>query len=301
MEIKTLYTLLAIIDHRSFSEAGKAVGLSASGVSLQIKSLEAEFGVTLFDRSTRPPTLTWDGQAFVNRARELLDVWEDLNHGLAKDSLAGILHLGAVPTLVSGVLPIALGRLRRKCPDLQIRLTTGLSHELEALLIRGSLDAALVTQAAQVREDLTWSAFGSEPLQVIAPRNVEGTTDREILQSGPFIRFKRSAWVGRLIDDALRRFGIEVIPGMEVDTLEGIFGLVANGLGVSVVPRRNLARPFPPDVKVVPFGDPVVSRSLGILQRFENPRAHFVQQLHEALAGVSRPVSRQEARSAVDL
>ena len=92
MEIKTLYTLLAIVDHRSFSEAGKAVGLSASGVSLQIKSLEAEFGVTLFDRSTRPPTLTWDGQAFVSRARELLDVWEDLSHGLAKDTLAGILH-----------------------------------------------------------------------------------------------------------------------------------------------------------------------------------------------------------------
>lgn len=298
MEVKPLYTLLAIVDHRSFAEAGKAVGLSASGVSLQIKSLEEEFGITLFDRSTRPPTLTWEGQAFVIRAREVVAVWEKLSQSLKTDTIVGILELGAVPTLVSGLLPIALRRLHQKCPELQIRLTTGLSHELEELLVRGSLDAALVTQPSQVRENLTWSPFGSEPLAVIAPISAKGETDREILTSGPFIRFKRFAWVGRLIDDELRRRGIEVESHMEVDTLEGIFGLVANGLGVSVVPQRDLARPFPPDVRAVPFGDPVVSRSLGILQRYENPRAHFVQQLYEELAGISQPVKRKPRRVA---
>ena len=75
---------------------------------------------------------------------------------------------------------------------------------------------------------------------------------------------------------------------MEVDTLEGILGLVAEGLGVSVVPRRNLARPFPPGVKVVPFGDPPVTRSLGVLQPMDNPRGHFVRQLYEALLEASQ-------------
>ena len=75
---------------------------------------------------------------------------------------------------------------------------------------------------------------------------------------------------------------------MEVDTLEGILGLVAGGLGVSVVPRRNLAQPFPPGVKVVPFGDPPVTRSLGVLQPMDNPRGHFVRQLYEALLEASQ-------------
>ena len=289
MDVKTLYTLVAIVDHRSFVDAGKAVGLSPSGVSLQIKALEDEVGVTLFDRSTRPPKLTRDGQAFVKRAREVISVWERLTESLSRESIVGVLELGAIPTLVSGTLPLALKRMRRRNPDLRIRLTTGLSHELEDMLQRGSLDAALVTQPAQLGPGLTWAAFCAEPLVVIAPKGVAGDSDREILAANPFIRFKRYAWAGRLIDDELRRRGIDVASPMEVDTLEGIFSLVANDLGVSVVPQRNLARPFPAGVKVVPFGDPVVTRSLGVLQWTNNARAHFVQQLYEELVAVSQP------------
>ena len=69
MDVKSLYTLLAIVDHRSFAAAGKAVGLSPSGVSLQMKGLEGELGQRLFDRSARPPQLTAEGRLFARRAR----------------------------------------------------------------------------------------------------------------------------------------------------------------------------------------------------------------------------------------
>jgi DNA-binding transcriptional LysR family regulator len=289
LDVKTLYTLLAIVDHRSFLEAGKAVGLSPSGVSLQIKGLEAEFGLTLFDRRTRPPRLTREAEAFVRRAREVVAGWERLTESLSMEAIVGVMELGAIPTIVSGTLPLALKRLRRKSPELKIRLTTGLSHELESLLRQGSLDAALLAQPSEVDPGMTWTPFCKEPLAVIAPKGAAGETDREILSSGPFIRFRRYAWAGRLIDEELRRRGIKVQAPMEVDSLEGIFSLVANGLGVSVVPRRNLARPFPAGVKAVPFGDPVVTRSLGILQPLDNPRRHLVRQLHKEMAAVSDP------------
>ena len=134
MDVKTLNTLIAIVDHRGFAAAGAAVGLSPSGVSLQIKSLEDEFRLTLFDRSTRPPRLTAQGRAFVARARAVIAGWQRLTESLAPDAIVGVLELGAVPTVVSGTLPLALARLRRHSPDLRIRLTTGLSHELEQLL-----------------------------------------------------------------------------------------------------------------------------------------------------------------------
>lgn len=287
MDLKTLDTLIAIVDHRGFAAAGAAVGLSPSGVSLHVKSLEDEFRLTLFDRSTRPPSLTADGRAFVARSRAVIAGWQRLTQSLAPDAIVGVLELGAVPTVVSGTLPLALARLRRQSPDLRIRLTTGLSHELERLLRKGALDAAAMSQPETLAPGLTWSAFAAEPLAVIAPAGSAGATDREILTRSPFIRFKRHAWVGRLIDDELRRRAITVDSPMEVDTLEGIFGLVANGLGVSVVPRRNVARPFPADLRAVPFGDPPVTRSLGILQRADNPRAGFVDQLFDELAAVS--------------
>jgi DNA-binding transcriptional LysR family regulator len=58
LEIKTLYTLVAVADRGSFAEASAAIGLSLPAVSQQIRALEDELGTQLFDRSRRPPVLT---------------------------------------------------------------------------------------------------------------------------------------------------------------------------------------------------------------------------------------------------
>lgn len=293
MEVRTLYTLLAVVEHRRFCEAARHVNLSPSGVSLQIKSLEKELGITLFNRRTRPPTLTHEGQAFVKRAREVVIAWERLSERLKEEASGGVLELGAVHTLISGVLPLALRQLHHRVPDLQIRLTSGLSNELEELLLRGSVDAVLVTEPPTLRPNLIWQPFCQEPLAVVAPREVKQETDAAILTNHPFIRFKRFASVGRLVDDELRRRGITVQAVMEVDTLEGILALVADGLGVSVLPVRQIEQPFHANVKAVPFGQPPVTRPLGVLQQNENARAHLVQQLLEQLRAVcSAPVVR---------
>ena len=191
MEIKTLYTLLAIVDHRTFAEAGKAVNLSASGVSLQVRALEEEFGVTLFDRRTRPPTLTWEGQAFVNRAREVVRGWENLSESLRREVVSGTLSVGATHTVVSGVLPIALRQLQRKHRDLRVRLMTGLSIELETALERSLIDVAILTEPETVGAEFRYMSFCNEPLAVIAHRSKHGENDRDLLESYSFVRFKK--------------------------------------------------------------------------------------------------------------
>ena len=279
MDVKALYTLLAIVDHRSFAAAGEAVGLSPSGVSLQMKGLENELGQALFDRSARPPRLTAQGQLFARRAREAVSAWEQLSEGLRPATLSGHLDLGAVPTVVAGMLPPALRRLRDRNPGLKFGLTTGLSHELLRRLKKGDLDAALMAQPEEIAMGLTWLSVCHEPLMVIAPATAEGRRDRDLLTAGPFIRFKSYAWAGRLIQAELQRRGLELATGMEVDSLEGIISLVAQGLGVSIVPRRCLAPDFPETLKVLPFGTPPVTRAIGVLQRTDSPRRHLVEEL----------------------
>lgn len=287
MDVRTLYTLLAIADHKSFAAAGRSVGLSPAGVSLQIKGLEAELGLKLFDRAARPPAPTEDCRLVVRRARELVGVWERLSADLRPQAAAGVLDLGAVPTLVSGILPQALRRLRDGNPGLQIRLATGLSHELVGQVKSERLDAALLAQPDDLGPGLTWTPFCREPLMVVAPQAVPGEGDRDLLTAAPFIRFKRYAWTGRAIDDELRRRGIEVRAGMEVDSLEGILELVVNGLGVAVLPRRNIEKPFPEGVRAVPFGNPAVTRCLGLLQRPDPPRADLLRRLLQELTALS--------------
>ncbi len=131
MDVKSLYTLIAAADCGSFAEASAKLGISLSAVSLQLRGLESETGLTLFDRRTRPPQLTEEGRDFVGRAREVLVQWEALSDGLSRDPASGLLKVGAVHTAVSEVLPAALQRLQAERPELSLRLATGLSHDLE--------------------------------------------------------------------------------------------------------------------------------------------------------------------------
>ncbi len=283
MDIKTLKTFLAIIDNRGFAAAGQVVGLSTSGVSLQIKALEQEFGIALFDRTTRPPQLTKEGMIFTGRAREAVLCWERLTKSMVEDPLTGVLQLGAIPTVVSGILPLALKKIRGSQPQLRIKLVTGLSHELDEQLKKGKLDAALTVQPEQVAPSLRWTRYCTERLAVIAPPKVTITDDKTLLEQNPYIRFERYAWVGRMIDAELSRRNINVKTTMDVNTLDGVFDLVASGLGVSIVPWRKISEPFPANVGYVKFGNPALSRELGILQRKDNPRQHLVEELLEAL------------------
>ena len=282
MDVKTLYTMVSIADHGSFNGAAKALGLSLSAVSLQIKALEDEVGMVLFDRSKRPPPLTGDGRDLVEKARGLIADWERLSGTLKKSSGSGVLKIGAVHTVVSGALPPALLDLRKRRPDLDVRLTTGLTHELEAALMGGRIDVAIVTEPESLASGLTFEAFSADPLVVIAGRDTSGQTFRDVLEHQPYVRFARQARVAHLIDSALADAGITVNSHMEIDTLEGVVSLVGAGLGVSIVPARR-EHPFPQNIRVLAFGDPPITRRLGLLSPESGPRRRFVGDLLDAL------------------
>jgi DNA-binding transcriptional LysR family regulator len=84
---------------------------------------------------------------------------------------------------------------------------------------------------------------------------------------------------------------IAVRSTMEIDTLEGVIAMVANGLGSSVVPARGVENEFPASIRTIPFGSPPLTRRLGILVPRDNPRAHLSKLLLDALAEVTTPSS----------
>lgn len=288
MDLRHLKTLIAIAENGSFAAAGDAIGLTQSAVSLHVKALEEVLDTKLFDRTTRPPRLNTRGRNLVDRARDIVEQCEGLSDLVSGESLAGSLDVGAVPTLLSGILPPALGAIREQHPDLRIRVSSGLSADLVGRVHKGELDAAVVTEPSQVQTGLSWHMYAEEPLLVIAPKGTKGSTDRELLAAGPFIRFQRFAWAGRLIDTHLKDRGIKVHTGMEIDSLEAIALMVAHGLGVSVVPDRAGAS-LPENIERIPFGDPPLGRVVGVVERRDNPKAHLIRALVEILARLANP------------
>lgn len=288
MNLRSLRSLIAIAELRTFAAAAEELGLSQSAISLQMKGLEEELGITIFDRNRRPPALTFEGLALLPWARELLAHSDRLLRQFREPALSSLLTIGAVPTTISGILPPTLAALRVSHPKLHVRVTTGLSHELERRVTKGELEMALISEPEILSPGLLWQLVVAEPLVVIAPFDVAGSEPDDWLRCNPFIRFQRYAWASRLIQGELRRRNIRVKVSMELDSLEGIAQMVARRLGVSVVPQRTIPAPFPEGVRFAPFGRPPVYRNLGVIQREVHARHELVATVFDALVGVVR-------------
>lgn len=284
MDLRHLKTLITIVETGSFAAAADRLHLTQSAISLHVKALEADTGRVLFDRSTRPPTLTPAGRRTLGPAREILGMWQTLS-GQEPQSPSGRLKLGVVPTALTGFLPPALASLNRLAPELSVSVTSGLSAELVDLIGESQLDAAIVTEPDEIPPGLVWHPLVREPMVVLAPDTLTGDADADLLTQAPFLRFRRFAWAGRLIDRHLseRRLSVETM--MELDSLEAIERLVASGLGVAVVPFR-VGVALPHGVRAVPFGRPTVTRSLGLVARSGND---FNATLLEALQAAIPP------------
>ena len=171
MSLRALRTLQAIARHGSFAGAGKAVGLTQSAVSLQVKALEEEFGAALFDRSRRLPVLTEAGRIVVARSAEVLALYDDIAAALGDErSLAGRLRVGAVQTALAGVLPDALVALNRAHPRVRVSVSVGLSAEMAEKVAAGELDAALTTEPVRpYPAGLVWTPLYRDRFWLFAP------------------------------------------------------------------------------------------------------------------------------------
>ena len=237
MSLRALRTLVAIAQHGSFARAAEAVHLTQSAVSLHIRGLEEEFNAPLFDRSRRLPVLTEAGHVALERAREILALYDGIALELGEDGeLRGRLRVGAIHTALAGILPAALAALGAEHPHLRVNVASGMSAELATRVEAGELDAAVTTEPVKPHPyGLVSTVLYEEGFWVIAPQPLAGVEPRRLLQEQPFIRFDRRAWAGRTIERELRRMRLRVRTTMELDSQEAIVQMVASGLGVSVV------------------------------------------------------------------
>ncbi|WP_375460186.1 LysR family transcriptional regulator [uncultured Enterovirga sp.] len=283
MSIRDLRTFLAISEGGSFAAAARTVRRTQSAVTVQMHALEEEVGATLFDRSRRPPLLNEAGRALVPRAREAVEAYDRLFDRAGDATVEGHLRLGAVPSVVTGVLPRALVAMRSRYPALHVELAMGPSKDLVERLERGLLDAVIVSDLLEGGAGLAWSPFCREPLVLIAPPDSPARKAEELIASYPFIRYNRQAWVGQLIDRLLKRRRLKPAESMTLDTLEAVTAMVHHGLGVSVVPLRTGGAPPALPVRTVPFSGSATHRVLGVVHPPSHPKAGLAEVLIAAL------------------
>lgn len=289
MDSRQFRTLVAIATKGTFAQAADTVGLTPSAVSQQIHALEQELGVTLFDRSSRPPKLTAHGRQVLELARDVLQLEEDTKASLRGDWFAGTLMLGSVRSSALNLLPAAIVEIRNRYPLLKCNLRVALSASLISDVASGRLDAAVVAEHMVIPKSMRWSPFLREPLWLIVPKGMDLSDPIDMLKSRPYVRFRSPVPLANIIDTELSRLGITTDDVAEIDTIASLVTCVRQGLGISVVPHVALQEEDEAEIVRLPFGEPQLTRQIGIVERAVSPRSEIIGRLHAALSDLCGP------------
>lgn len=244
--IKNLETFVAVTQYLNFGEAAKALNYSQSTVSEQIRSLEQELGVRLFERIGRRVFLTGSGERLLPYAKRLVKDAENLKQLFKTEtSITGTIQIGAAETLCTYWLPPLLKEYRTLYPHVQINIKVGCCVEFPQWLQQDLVDVAFSLmdeyKDGQLKEHLL---FDGQTVFIAAP-------DHELAARGVF---ELSALAGRtiLMPDGysgypmalkllLEKEQVKVNNILEFGSLESIKQCVKNGLGVSLLPELAVA------------------------------------------------------------
>lgn len=277
METSFLQTFVLIAETGSMAEAARRQGVTPAAVAQQVRALERELGASLVARSGRTVLPTPAGHRLLGHAGELLRELGNLHTVVREDVVAGQLRLGAINTALHTMLPRVLGRLARAHPDVTVYIQSGQTQQLFEAVRNDALDAAVCLHPEfALSKALAWEQLREEPLVVLAPPALAQRGALDLLRTEPFLRYDRSLGGGRQADRYLRRHGIVPQERFELSSLLAIAMMVAEGLGVSLVP--DIASPLTDGLKLarVRLPDAAEPRRFGVLWRRANPRARLV-------------------------
>jgi len=243
MELRHLRYFVAVADAGNLTVAAqRMLHTSQPSLSRQIRDLEDEVGTPLLTRRARGIELTPAGRAFLDHARSLLSQVETAGEAARRAARP------AKPCFTMGFLtgheltwmPEALRILRDELPNIDVMISSQYSPLLAEGLLKGKIDAAFLRRERGVPE-LAYRVLVKEPLMVVLPCNHRLATLKSIslrdLVSERFVTVSNTAPVLRaVIDDYLKRSGINITPAHEVDHLSMGMSLIVSTGGVGLLP-----------------------------------------------------------------
>jgi len=298
VSIRKFRTFLAVARYGSFVAAAREIGLTQAAVSVQMKALEDELELQLFDRSARTVVLNSRGRALVPRAEELVRLYDAMPFATGNREVGGALALGAIPPTFQRLLPDAMLRMRQRYPRVAVRVATGVSSDLVGRVERGELDAVIVAEPPfKLSRGLVWHPIVADPLVLLASSTTRVTTLADVLERSTFIGISRQSWTGQLVHAVLKRHRLDVHETMELDSLDTIFAMVARGFGVSVMPLASSLWRRDRRVTVHLLTNPAVERKIGLVHRHRSG----LEALEDALLRSLLQVPQDRVRSAPQL
>jgi len=287
MSVRALKTLLAIHDEGSFQAAARRLNMTLSAASMQMKQLEETYDAALFDRSTRPPSLTRLGKKLAEASRSVINGYEDLSLLLRSESpLSGKLNLG-IATASIRLLPQLAKFMRQQFPNLEVSIESAISLELIERVFQGALDAAILTPQI-LSDEFIATTILTEPMVLVAAKSESDHLSIDLLRRRPFLLFDPRTGIGKVVDAFLTGKGTAPSSVTVLDSLEAIVELVALNTGITIIPEPEAKRYGRGRVVWTSELGSELHRNLALITRRSSGALHLhktlVAAFHEALS-----------------
>lgn len=297
MTLTELRYLVAVSETGHFRKAAEQCSVSQPTLSIAIKKLEEELGISLFERTHHKVATTPTGEQIVEQARTVLQEAQNLRRlaELGKDPLGSMLSVGAIYTVGPYLFPRLISRLQQLAPKMPLFIEENYTASLRGKLSGGELDAIFVALPFTETEVVTRSLF-DEPFVVLLPQDhalasqthidTRSLAEHRVLLMGEGHCFRDQvleACPG--LQQAIREksaLGNTVVEGSSLETLKH---MVASGLGITVLPESAAREATYGErtLAVRPFLDPAPRRSIALAWRVSYPRAEAIDILIDAL------------------
>ena len=278
--------LCRVVEQRSFSRAAESLGITQPAVSMQIKSLEEEYGVQLLHRGGFEVQPTESGRVVYESARQIVDLYEQSRQRVRElhGHVAGRLTIGASTGPGEYLLPLLLGRFKEGHQEVEVALHVGDSSETIDGVLRQRFALGFVGVARRDRH-LTFEPFVRDRLVLIVPPDHPWAAARKVsykqLLNAPLILQQRGSGATAVLQDALREYGIsfnELHIVAEVGLQESVKTAVRAGLGVAIISRLGVAEELARGVLVeVPVEGVELNRHLYAVYRRTTPLSNLAR------------------------
>ncbi len=289
VNLKLLQTFLLAAEHGSFRRAAEESHRSASAVSMQIRDLEEQVGISLFIRTPRRANLTPEGRILFEQVRRAM---QDVQSGL--DRLAeiaaqrqGRVRIACAPTLASTRLPDILATFKLRYPRSFVEVKETPPTAALVLLQQQEVEFYIGPEVPHLAE-FQFESIIDDPLVACVPGE-HRTEARAFALSdlgagaAPLILLNDKTAVRGLIDRLTAEEGIVLTPQYEVENAQTAIALAEAGLGVSIVPSIAIGMRHDDALSVVPLSHPQAHRAVGIITARGYVQHGFSEQLMDLI------------------
>lgn len=248
MEFRELSTFLQVAKLQSFSKAAKVLGYSQAAVTIQIKQLEQELGVHLFDRIGKQTSLTHQGSVFYDHAASIMrDIAQAKDAVSHPQKLNGHLCIGTIESICASLFPSLLTEYHKLHPEVNISIRTDSPDQLLEQINGNQLD--LVYFMDKRVYDVKWEKVLEEPEEIV----FAATADHPLAQrseplslddvlSYPMVVTEKNASYRLILEQYLAAMGKSLQPYLEIGNTDFILQFLKQNTGITFLPRFTVEK-----------------------------------------------------------